>query len=142
MPYISECRNLPSLYCTCSKSINYSCPAHLGNHISIQHKKNHEIFSTVKFITIGQKETLQSSIISTIKQFKDLKKQIYDQYKAANDMILKSILKVDKMIGIHKKMLKEAITQNQSKICVSHNKKYKDNQFSCEILSLIKKSCF
>ena len=140
--HIRGCTNLPSLYCTCSTSMIYSCPSHLGRHLSVQTLKKHNVFSTVKFVQTNLKETLKNSIINTIKQFKELKKQIHDISKTAHEKIFKSILKVDKMICFHRGLLKEIITENQATVCVSHNKKFRNNNFNCEMLSLIKKELF
>ena len=109
---ISGCTIQPTLYCTCSTPIKYFCPSHLSPHLGVQSPKKHQVFSTVKNIPVSQKDNLKNSIISTIKQFKAFKKQIHELYKTTNEIILKSILNLDKMISFHKRLLNETITHN------------------------------
>ena len=140
--HISGCMNSPTLYCTCSKSIKFSCSEHLINHLSIETLKEHNIFSTLKNVSENQKEIVKNSIIKTIKHFTLLKQKIFESYNIITDQILKCKAKLDNIIFLNKRLLKETIIKNQVTLCVSHNKKYRNSNLNCEILSLLKKENF
>ena len=130
------CKTEPNLYCCCEKKVIYTCSLHLTEHLVTKNPKPHKFISPSKPIPPDNKSSVINILKETIENLKTFKKGLIESFESLSQSLIKSIEKIDKLIKLYNKSLKESLIQNQITFIVSLNKKYNQSDTDASLIAL------